>query len=59
MSNWDTVASDARWDYQVSQLSPGGKWYGRKQSKTKGTIVNLGSHVDRAAMVRLLEVKAK
>lgn len=56
---WETVVSDGRWNYQIAQLTPGGKWYGRKQSKTKGTIVNLGSHVDRGAMVRLLKARVK
>jgi len=55
---WEIVAADVRWTYEVRQLSPGGKWYGRKVSKQKGTIVNVGSHVDRAALVREMNRKA-
>lgn len=55
---WETVASDGRWDYQVKQHTAGGKWYARKVSTKKGTVVNLGSHVDKAALVREMNRKA-
>lgn len=55
---WETVTSDGRWDYQVRRPTPNGKWYGRKKSTVKNTVVSLGSHVDRGALVRELERKA-
>ena len=56
---WETIFSDERWEYQVKQHTPGGKWYARKRSTKKGTVVNLGSHVDKGALVRILKERQK